>query len=116
MYRPEVAPLDGLVEPVRGGELLEPPALGRVPCDAVEQRGQDLRRLQAHVLVRLVDHELLHGQLIGGHPRDALGELVDPGVEPVGGDDRARGPAAACSPLMVSPVSNMRLAFSGPSR
>src|SRR5947209_8815606 len=62
-----VAPLDGGVEAVLLGVVLEPAPFRRVAGDAVEQGGEQLCALQAHVVVRLVDHELLHDELVDGH-------------------------------------------------
>ena len=46
-------------------------ALGRVARRAVEQRADQLRRVQAHLLEGLVDEQLHHVQLVGGQLRDA---------------------------------------------
>src|SRR4051794_368544 len=52
-----VAPLDRRVEALLLGELLEPVALRRVPRDAVEERREQLRAGEPHVVERLVDHQ-----------------------------------------------------------
>ena len=52
--------------------------------DPVEDRCQELRSLQSHVVVSLVDHQLLHDQLVHGYARNPLGDLLHPLVE-VGG-------------------------------
>src|SRR5690606_32398993 len=71
---PGIAPLHGRVETVGRGEFLEPAPFRRVACDAVEQSGQDLRSLQPHVVVGLVDHEFLHHQLVDRHTGHAVGQ------------------------------------------
>jgi hypothetical protein len=57
-----------------------------VSGDAVEDRGEDLGAVQAHVVVGLVDHELVHDELVSRHAGDPVSELLDTGVEFVGGN------------------------------
>src|SRR3712207_7703975 len=58
-----VAPADRRVEAVFLGEVDERAAFGGVSGDAVEERRDRLRSLEAHVVERLVDHQLLHREL-----------------------------------------------------
>jgi len=61
--------------------LLEPNPLGAVTRNAVEQRGDHLRGGQPHIVVGLVDHQLLHHQLVAGNTRHPVGECGDAIVE-----------------------------------
>src|SRR3954454_6575292 len=80
-----VTPLDGRMEALLLGVVLEPASFRRVPGDAVEQGGEQLGALQAHVVVGLVDHQLLHHQLIDRNTGDAISELFDAVVKLLGG-------------------------------
>ena len=55
-----------------------------MPGDAVEHGRDHLRAHQAHVVERLVDHQLLHHELVLRHRRHPVRERVDLVVEPVG--------------------------------
>src|SRR5205823_1119467 len=68
--RAAVALANGLLESDRLTALLEGEALGAVAGDAVEDGRDHLRRGESHVLVGLVDQELLHHQLVPGHTRN----------------------------------------------
>src|SRR5712691_3035995 len=79
--RAAVALANGLLEPDRLTALLEGEALGAVARDAVEDGRDHLRRGEPHVVVGLVDHELLHHELVLGHARHALRPALDGLIE-----------------------------------
>jgi hypothetical protein len=52
-------------------------AFWRVPRHPVKQRSEHLRRLKTHIFVSLVDHQLLHHQLILGRAGHPLGQSLN---------------------------------------
>jgi hypothetical protein len=104
-------------QPTCLGAVLEVDAFRRVAGDAVEDGGEHLRLLQPHRLDRLIDHQLLHHQLVDRNGRHALGERSTSRVE-FGRRHRLQHEPDPLGfrPSILSPVNSMRLARSGPSR
>src|SRR5207247_2660377 len=80
-----VPPLDGRLEPLLGGELLEVEALGCVAGHAVEDGAEDLRGVEALCVHGLIHEQLHHRELVHGRERDPLNERLEVLVELGGG-------------------------------
>src|SRR5436305_3736851 len=68
-------------EALPGGLARECVALLGVARDPVEDRAEDLRRVQSLCVQRLIDEQLHHHELVHGNARDARSQRLDALVE-----------------------------------